>query len=130
MYAKATSVLVPAAVQLILRGEPFTKVLSNLLSVVVNHLLPGRLLPINRGAFNPFLYTFLDLLHDLIPFAVAYIRDSAALIVADVVADGHENLIVVDSIRGRFNGDQVIAFALEHENTRLDADKGLKCVGV
>lgn len=120
----------PAVARLILLGEPLTEVLSNLLSVVINDLFPGRLLPINWSAVCPFFNSFLDFLHDFIAFAVAHVRDSAALIVTNMATDGHEHLVVVDSIRGRFNGNQRIALTLEHENTGLDADERLKRIGV
>ena len=75
-----------------------------------------------------------DVLSPLTPSTslTAWVFDplGAALVVADVVRDGHENAVVVQAVCGLLQLHKLRVFALQHENAGLDADVRLECVRV
>ena len=48
----------------------------------------------------------------------------------DVVRHRHKNLVVADLTGGRLNADLLLGFPLHNQYAGLNADKGLKCIGV
>ena len=77
--------------RLVLLGEPLAKLLSNLLSVIVNHFPACGLTLIRRRIAVPFLDKLFDNLDNLIPFWVADVVFVSAFVMPNVISDGHED---------------------------------------
>jgi hypothetical protein len=110
-----------AAERLILLGKPSTKVLRNLLCVVVDHLLARLLVPKHRLTLFILLYLFGDFLDDLIPESISHVRAVPALIVSNVIGKSHEDFVVVHSSSGALHRNEFFLFASEYEQTCLHA---------
>ena len=78
----------------------------------------------------PLLDQFLGFLDNLVARAVPYVSLVAALIIADMIGDRHENRVIVNPSRRRFDSNHVIRLPLQHQHARLNADIRLERVGV
>src|SRR4029077_15593763 len=96
---------------LILRGEPCAKLLGYLLRVIVENFLSGFLVAIDRDAVFVFLHLLGNFLHNFVALSVADVGRVAALVMADMVGNSHENRIIIQSICGFLYGYELLGFS-------------------
>jgi len=106
------------------------ELLGNLQSVVIGHFSPRRLASVSGCAAFPLFNQLLDFLDDFVPPAIPNIGFVAAFIMADMICHGHKYWIVIDPTSSGFYCDQLVRLALKYQHARLNADIGLKSIGV
>ncbi|KWX26414.1 hypothetical protein AW883_27560 [Pseudomonas aeruginosa] len=126
-YARATDLFLREG-RLVLLGEPFAKLLSDLHGVVVNNFTLGLLLFINYLAIFIFFKALLNLFDYLVSFFVTNVSGVATFVMADMIGYRHKYLIFVHAACGLFKLYQFIGFALKDKHACLDADIWLESI--